>query len=147
MPMCTSLRRTERRICRPLTNLCIRQERIANEILMFFRADKKNKGTLYINEPIEAGGGDGELTLNDVLADPLFVDEEYEHKAESRLYVYLLNTRLDGRERQIIRLRYGFDGNEPLSQQQVADLLHISRSYVSRLEKKAVERLREQMKE
>ena len=84
MPMCTSLRRTERRICRPLTNLCIRQERIANEILMFFRADKKNKGTLYINEPIEAGGGDGELTLNDVLADPLFVDEEYEHKAESR---------------------------------------------------------------
>ena len=58
-----------------------------------------------------------------------------------------MNTRLDGRERQIIRLRYGFDGNEPLSQQQVADLLHISRSYVSRLEKKAVERLREQMKE
>ena len=124
-----------------------RQERIANEILMFFRADKKNKGTLYINEPIEAGGGDGELTLNDVLADPLFVDEEYEHKAESERLRQLVNTRLDGRERQVIRLRYGFDGNEPLSQQQVADLLHISRSYVSRLEKKAVERLREQMKE
>ena len=113
---------------------------------MFFRADKKNKGTLYINEPIEAGGGDGELTLNDVLADPLFVDEEYEHKAESERLRQLVNTRLDDRERQIIRLRYGFDGNEPLSQQQVADLLHISRSYVSRLEKKAVERLREQMK-
>ena len=129
---------------RQASGFCVR---IANEILMFFRADKKNKGTLYINEPIEAGGGDGELTLNDVLADPLFVDEEYEHKAESERLRQLVNTRLDGRERQIIRLRYGFDGNEPLSQQQVADLLHISRSYVSRLEKKAVERLREQMKE
>ena len=122
-----------------------RQERIANEILMFFRADKKNKGAVYISEPIEAGGGEGELTLNDVLADSLFVDEEYERKAEADRLRQLVDTRLDGRERQIIRLRYGFDGNDPLSQQQVADLLHISRSYVSRLEKKAVERLREQM--
>ena len=117
---------------------------IENEILMYFRSDKKNRGTVYINEPLESDG-EGELTLNDVLADSFFVDEAYERKSEAEDLRGMVDTLLDGRERQIIRLRYGFDGNEPLSQQQVADILGISRSYVSRLEKKAVERLRSRM--
>ena len=119
---------------------------IEKEILTYFRADRKNKGTIYINEPLESDG-EGELTLNDVLADNFLVDEDYEQKAEAADLRGLVDALLDGRERQIIRLRYGFDGNDPLSQQQVADILSISRSYVSRLEKKAVERLREKMQE
>lgn len=118
---------------------------IENEILMYFRSDKKNRGTLYINEPLEADGGEGALTLNDVLADSFFVDEDYEQKADAERLRSYVDTILDGRERQIVRLRYGFAGGDPLSQQQVADILGISRSYVSRLEKKAVEQLKTAM--
>ena len=118
---------------------------IENEILMYFRADRKNRGTVYINEPLESESGDGALTLDDVLADDFCLDEDVEQKADARQLRLLVDTLLDGRERQIIRLRYGFAGQDPLSQQQVAGLLGISRSYVSRLEKKAVEKLRRAM--
>ena len=118
---------------------------IENEILMYFRAGRKNRGTVYMNEPLEADDGDGGLTLNDVLADDGDLNEDLEQKADEAKLRRLVDALLDGRERQIIRLRYGFAGQEPLSQQQVAGLLGISRSYVSRLEKKAVEKLRRAM--
>jgi len=118
---------------------------IENEILMYFRSGRKNRGTVYMNEPLEADDGDGGLTLNDVLADDGDLNEDLEQKADEAKLRRLVDALLDGRERQIIRLRYGFAGQEPLSQQQVAGLLGISRSYVSRLEKKAVEKLRRAM--
>lgn len=118
---------------------------IENEVLMFFRSGKKSGGTLSINEPIDSERGDGDLTLSDVLADSVFVDEACEQKAEAEKIRQLVDTHLDGRERQIVRLRYGFGGNDPLTQQEIAGLLGISRSYVSRLEKKALEKLKSEM--
>lgn len=112
---------------------------------MFFRSGKKSGGTLSINEPIDSERGDGDLTLSDVLADSVFVDEACEQKAEAEKIRQLVDTHLDGRERQIVRLRYGFGGNDPLTQQEIAGLLGISRSYVSRLEKKALEKLKSEM--
>jgi len=85
------------------------------------------------------------LTLSDVLADSVFVDEACEQKAEAEKIRQLVDTHLDGRERQIVRLRYGFGGNDPLTQQEIAGLLGISRSYVSRLEKKALEKLKSEL--
>lgn len=117
---------------------------IENEILMYFRADRKNRGVISINEPLETEGEEGALTLNDLLADSFVMEEAYEQKADLKLVREKVDAVLNGRERQIIRLRYGFAG-EPLSQQQVADILGISRSYVSRLEKRAVGRLRAAM--
>ncbi len=114
---------------------------IENEILMQFRAGKKSQNDVSIQEPID-GEGEGGLTLNDVMADSFNMHEDYERKEEARA-LYRVMDRLAARERQIVILRYGLSGGEPLTQQQTADLLHISRSYVSRIEKKALTTLRE----
>ena len=114
---------------------------VENELLMNFRAGKKDQGTAYINDPIE-GEGEGGLTLNDVVADPFCLDESYEQQEEKGELRQLVQAYLEGRERQIVLLRYGFTGQDPLTQQEVADILGISRSYVSRIEKKALEKLR-----
>ena len=114
---------------------------VENELLMNFRAGKKNQGTAYISDPLE-GDSEGGLTLNDVVADPFCMDEDYELSEERDELRRMVQSTLEGRERQVILLRYGFGGQEPLTQQQVAGMLGISRSYVSRIEKKAVERLK-----
>lgn len=103
---------------------------IENEILMQFRAGKKSQNDVSIQEPID-GEQDGGLTLNDVMADNFNMHEDYERKEEAQA-LYRVVARLSGRERQIVILRYGLSGTQPLTQQQIADLLHISRSYVSR---------------
>ena len=109
---------------------------IENELLMHFRAGKKTQGTLSLCDPID-GEGEGGLTLNDVMADPFQMDDAYEMKEETaRLYRAV--KKLNERECMILTLRYGLGGRAPLTQQQVADRLQISRSYVSRIEKKAI---------
>ena len=116
---------------------------IENEILMQFRAGKKSQNDVSIQDPIDSEQ-DGGLTLNDVMADSFNMHEDYERKEEAQALYRVLN-RLSGRERQIVILRYGLSGTGPLTQQQIADILNISRSYVSRIEKKALAMLREML--
>ena len=117
---------------------------IENEILMQFRATKKSQNDISIQEPIECDREGNSLTLNDVMADTLDIREEYERKEEIE-DLYRVVKLLSGRDRQIIIWRYGLNGGCALTQQQVADILKISRSYVSRIEKKAILQMRNQM--
>lgn len=125
-----------------MSNLCIRWERIANEILMHFRGRKKYAQDLYIQDPIDVDTDGNALTLMDIMAQDGDILEDVDRKLKGdRLHSYI-NQALDAREQQVIRLRYGLDGKAPMAQREVAALLGISRSYVSRIEKKAVGILR-----
>ena len=117
---------------------------IENEILMHFRAEKKTNGTLSLQEPVDTADGTS-LTIIDTLTDDYHMDEELELREEQAALHRLVN-KLQGRERQVILLRYGLAGQPPMTQSQVAALLGISRSYVSRLEKKSVELLRKDIR-
>ena len=114
---------------------------IDNEVRMSFRKLKKAPATMSMQDPIEAGKDGSTLTVIDVVPDDFIIHEDYEQREESaRLHDFVEH--LSGRERQVILLRYGLSGQPPLTQQEVADLLGISRSYISRIEKAAVEKLR-----
>ena len=102
---------------------------IENEILMHFRAEKKTSGTLSLQEPVDTADGTN-LTIIDTLTDDYHMDEELELREEQAALHRLVN-KLQGRERQVILLRYGLAGQPPMTQSQVAALLGISRSYVS----------------
>ena len=115
---------------------------IENEILMHFRGRKKYAQDLYIQDPIDVDTEGNALTLMDIMAQDGDILEDVDRKLKSdRLHSYI-NQALDAREQQVIRLRYGLDGIAPMAQREVAALLGISRSYVSRIEKKAVGILR-----
>ncbi len=113
---------------------------------MNFRANRKNQNNISISEPIESGDDTG-LTYMDVVSDPRRMDEEVEDAQEAAGLRALVQRSLTGRDRQIIVLRYGFGGQPPLTQQQVAELLGISRSYVSRLESRTLALLRRKLEE
>lgn len=117
---------------------------IENEILMSFRREKKAPTTVSMQDPIETGKDGSSLTVIDIVPDEFILDEDYEQREESKLLSEMVQ-QLQGRERQVILLRYGLSGNPPLTQQEVADLLGISRSYISRIEKAAVQKLRQNM--
>ena len=115
---------------------------IENEILMHFRALKKTAGDVSLSEPIDTDSEGRPLTLMDVLAEDDTIAEDLETRVNAaRLRPYIAEC-LDEREAQVIRLRYGLDG-APLTQRQVAVRLGISRSYISRLETRALEKLLE----
>lgn len=115
---------------------------IENEILMHFRAAKKTERDISLSEPIDADSEGHPLTLMDVLAQEDTMAEDLERRtALGRLSQYVAEC-LEPRERQIIALRYGL-GCAPLAQWQVAERLGISRSYVSRLETRALKKLRD----
>lgn len=115
---------------------------IENEILMHFRGRKKYAQDLYIQDPIDVDTDGNALTLMDIMAQDGDILEDVDRKLKgNRLHSYI-NQALDAREQQVIRLRYGLDGKAPMAQREVAALLGISRSYVSRIEKKAVGILR-----
>ena len=115
---------------------------IENEILMYFRAQRKSAGDLSLSDSIESDGEGNSLSLIDVLAgeEDLF---ENVSTAELRGQVREAVGRvLDAREAEVIRLRYGLDSAAPLPQRETAERCGISRSYISRIEKKALEKLR-----
>lgn len=115
---------------------------IENELRMELRRTRRAGPQLSLQEPLEAGG---QLTLADTLPDETDMEADCEQRAdEARLRSMV--EQLPGRERQIMRLRYGF-GGAAQTQQQTAQTLHISRSYVSRLEKRALKLLRDRWKE
>ena len=111
---------------------------IENEILMYFRNQKKSAQDVYINDPIDTDKDGNQLTLLDVVSsdDTILDDVDLKMKAE-RLHTYIQHS-LGGRERAIIEMRYGINGHKPKTQREVAKTLGISRSYVSRIEKKTL---------
>ena len=114
---------------------------IENEIRMQFRRERKSGSTVSLQETLEADG-ESALTLADVLQDSFCMEECCEKKADLHRVRQLLET-LPARERQILLLRYGLAGQPPLTQLETAQLLGISRSYVSRLESHALCQLRQ----
>ena len=115
---------------------------IENEVLMYFRASKKSAQDVSLSETIETDGSGGELCLMDVVTFEDDVLEQISRGELSKTLRGLVTEILDPRECEIITLRYGLDGRPPRTQHEVAAQCRISRSYVSRLEKKALEKLR-----
>ncbi len=115
---------------------------VENEILMFFRSKRKSAGDVFISDPIDTDKDGNALTLLDVMSQEDDMLDRVDLQLRSEELHRCIDSVLDCRERQIITLRYGLRGQLPLTQREVAKLLHISRSYVSRLEKKALEKLK-----
>ncbi|WP_164169213.1 RNA polymerase sporulation sigma factor SigK [Ruminococcus flavefaciens] len=117
---------------------------IENEILMQFRAAKKSAGDVYINEPVETDKDGNTLTLMDLIDDGVDIHEQVDILIRSRQLYRFIQTCLDKRELEIITYRYGLYGSSPHTQNETAKKLGISRSYVSRIEKKAIGKLKKQ---
>jgi RNA polymerase sporulation-specific sigma factor len=115
---------------------------VQNEILMYFRRQKHQSAEVSMYDTIDVDREGNPLTYMDVIAADENMTEEIDTMICSRRAVELVDRVLEERERQIIRLRFGLGGKEPMAQREVAELLGISRSYVSRLEKGALEKLR-----
>lgn len=115
---------------------------IENEILMYFRANKKSANDLHFSDPIDTDKDGNALTLIDVVADNVNISDDIDKKMKIERMRVLLESVLDDREREILKLRYGLETEEELTQKQVASILGISRSYVSRIEKSALQKLR-----
>ena len=116
---------------------------IENEILMLIRANKKHKNTLMLSDPIGVDKDGNELTLIDLLFEKEdCVFEEVERSVQREKLLEYVKTILTEREYLIICMRYALKGGIPLPQREVANVLKISRSYISRIEKRAIEKLR-----
>ena len=116
---------------------------IENEILMMLRASKKHKNNVSLSEPIGVDKEGNELTVIDMIADDKDVIDDVERDILMERLVAVTKECLDKREYDIIKHRYGLDGNGALTQREVANMFGISRSYISRIEKKALEKIRE----
>lgn len=115
---------------------------IENEILMAIRADKKTKGEVSLQEPIGMDKEGNEISLMDILGtDPDSVMDEVELKIQVRNLYKKMSAVLKKRERMVIEMRYGLLNGKHRTQREIAQLLGISRSYVSRIEKRALSKL------
>ena len=115
---------------------------IENEILMFFRSRKKAAQDVFISDPIDTDKDGNALTLIDIIADDSDIVEELDKKMKLQKLQTLLPHTLTEREYEIIELRYGLGSKKELTQREIAKKMGISRSYVSRIEKSALEKLR-----
>ena len=117
---------------------------IENEILMYFRSKKKTAGDISINEHIDEDKDGNALLLSDIISEDDRIIETIAGKISTEAMLKAINEDLDEREKTVIVLRYGLK-NPPLTQKETAARLGISRSYVSRIEKKALTVLREKL--
>lgn len=118
---------------------------IENEILMFLRKSSQLKNEISIDEPLNIDWDGNELLLSDVLgSDSDIVNRNIEQEAECNLLLDAVS-KLGQREKKIMELRFGLSGNKEHTQKEVADLLGISQSYISRLEKKIIDRLKKDL--
>lgn len=118
---------------------------IENEILMFLRKSSQLKNEVSIDEPLNTDRDGNELLLCDILgSDPDTVNNNIEHEIEKRLVLNAVS-KLNDRECLIMELRFGLNGKKEHTQKQVADKLGISQSYISRLEKKIISRLKHEL--
>ena len=120
---------------------------IENEILMYFRSRKKTAGDVSLSEALDADGEGNGLQLMDVVAAEEDLADQIGSREQCESLRAVLDRCLDQREARIIRLRYGLGGRKPLTQLETAERCGISRSYVSRLEKRALEKLRHALDE
>ena len=118
---------------------------IQNEILMYFRSQKKLSAEVSIEEPIDIDKDGNPLTYMDVIAADDTITDDLDLKISSELAATVIRNYLTPREREIIVLRYGLGDSEPLTQRELALKLGISRSYVSRIEKAALDKIRYRM--
>ena len=116
---------------------------IENEILMHYRAKKKTSGEVFFDDPLEFDKDGNALTLLDIMPDGCDIEEQVEQSIREKQLHHFLQTRLSAREWTVIVRRYGLMGHPAKTQREVADALGISRSYVSRIEKRALSILRE----
>lgn len=115
---------------------------IDNEILMYLRSTKKLNAEVYLNEPIGKDKDDNVVTLQEVLENnDRNIEEEVDLKMKIKKLYKKMGEVLKDRERTIIELRFGLDGHKPKTQHEIADMMGISRSYVSRIETKAIGKL------
>ena len=113
-----------------------------NEILMYFRSTRKNASEMLLSDVLDTDGDGNNLSLIDILSEDDDMDEHLQADEVSRALRRCIGEVLDAREAEIIRLRYAIGGGEALTQRETAQRCGISRSYVSRIEKKAIEKLR-----
>lgn len=121
---------------------------IDNEILMYLRATKKLGAEVYLNEPIGKDKDDNIVTLQEVLENnERNIEDEVDIKMKIKLLYKKMKEILKDRERTILELRFGLGGHKPKTQNEIAKMMGISRSYVSRIETKAIDKLAKEIKE
>lgn len=119
---------------------------IQNEILMHFRAEKKRSSDVSLAETIDIDRDGNPLTYMDIICTNEDLGEDLDKKTQIERALRLVNNALDAREKQIITMRYGLFGlTKSYTQKEIAEKLNISRSYVSRIEKSALDKLREKL--
>ena len=120
---------------------------VENEILMHFRSQKKSSQDVSLSDYIETGSDGATLSLMDVVAEDEDLLETISNRQRIAQVRKAVQTQLDDREQQVIVLRYGLEGSAPQRQREVARTLNISRSYVSRIEKRALEKLQQALQD
>ena len=121
---------------------------IDNEVLMYLRSIKKLNAEVYLNEPIGKDKDNNVITLEEVLEnDGKSIEEVVDTKMKIKKMYNKIKKILKNRERTIIELRFGLTGGKPKTQKEIAKMMGISRSYVSRIETKAIEKLSEEFRE
>ncbi|MBQ6165159.1 MAG: RNA polymerase sporulation sigma factor SigK [Clostridia bacterium] len=119
---------------------------IENEILMYFRSRAKHGSDVSLNDPIESDGEGNPLTVSDVLFTEDGAVENMIRREELTALRAVLKRMPEGREKELLTMRYGLSGGKPMTQEEVAKKLGISRSYVSRLETRALSKLRDEIR-
>lgn len=117
-----------------------------NEILMHFRSQRKSAQDVSLSDYIESGSDGAALSLMDVVADDCDLLEQVVTREAVQQLKMAIDSCLTEQEQQVIRLRYGLHGNKPFRQREVAEITGVSRSYVSRIEKRALDKLRDALK-
>lgn len=118
---------------------------IENEILMYFRNIRKNATDVYLGDSLEMDKDGNPLTIQETISDSRDLAEDLETKIKWEKVSKIIENMEDEREREIIILRYGLDNKKPLTQREVAQRLDISRSYVSRIEKKVLNDIKDKV--
>ena len=121
---------------------------VENEILMYLRSNKKHGNDVYLNEPIGKDKDDNVVTLQEVLENNnRNIEDEVDLKIKIKKLYEKIKQVLKDREKSIIELRFGLNGEKPKTQKEIAKMMNISRSYVSRIETKAIGKLAKEIKE
>lgn len=118
---------------------------LQNEILMHFRSRKKLSYEVSISETIDTDKDGAPLTYSDIISVDDTIAEDLDRKLQSRRAMEIVHRLLEPREREILTLRYGLNGQKPITQRETAEYLKISRSYVSRIEKAALEKIAKEL--
>jgi len=122
--------------------------KIANEVLMYLRTTKKLSSEVYLEDPIGKDKDDNVVTLQEVLENnDRNIEDEIDLKFKIKKLYEKMKVVLKSREKTILELRFGLDGQKPKTQNEIADSMGISRSYVSRIETKAIGKLAKEMSE